>query len=829
MFTNNLIAGASGQSGDFYPYAIDQSLRFNDNDTAYLNRTPASTTNRKTWTWSGWVKRGNLVGCQLFSSGLVSGTYNYHVIGFSGNDRLNFNYYPDGSASAGWLSTARLFRDPSAWYHIHAVWDTTQATSTDRMRLYVNGVQETDFVTETFSERYPSQNTDGFVNNSSYQHRIGQHVPGSSNALFDGYMAEVNFIDGQALEPTDFGEFKSGVWVAKEYTGSYGTNGFHLTFADSGAIGDDTSGNTNDWTANNLAATDVLPDSPTNNFAVMNPLWKSSNTVLEEGNLYLPSRSYYSNAVGTIGVSSGKWYFEARVGNNVGSYYTIGVIATDDNTFINKVTSNLRSNVTWSQFSTIYSDGTNVSSPTSPNLGSTTATKIVGCAIDLDNNKVYFHGNGTWVDSSDPDTNTGGTTIDAAIQGKTFVPLIGTNNVSGSPNTQVNFGQDGTFVGTETAQGNTDENGYGDFYYPVPSGFLSMCSANLSAGAIDPAQDDVPADYFNTVLWAGDGTAGRTITGVGFQADLIWIKNRSSASFTHQLLDAVRGKLSGANSYARLRSDTTAIEATPGGDDGLTDITSDGFTVDADESYNNSGNNFVAWNWLAGNGTSSNTDGSVTTTVSANQTAGFSIVKYQGTGSALTCGHGLASPPKFIVVKATDDAKDWTVYHVGMGNNKDMLLNLTNAENTSVAWNNTTPTSSVFSVGTLSNVNVSGKNYISYCFAEIPSYSAFGEYTGNGNSDGPFIFTGHAPAFIMYKRKDSTGNWRVMDNKRLGYNGAVYRLYPNLSNAEVTGNELDILSNGFKLRNTAAEANASGGTYIYASFASNPFKYALAR
>ena len=561
----------------------------------------------------------------------------------------------------------------------------------------------------------------------------------------------------------------------------------------------------------------------------MSPLWKSSNTVLADGNLYLPSRSYYSNAVGTMGVSSGKWYFEARVGNNVGSYYTIGVVATDDNTFINKVTSNLRGNVTWSQFSTTYSDGTSVSSPTSPNLGSTTATKIIGCAIDLDNNKVYFRGNGTWIDSSDPDTDTGGTTIAAAIQGKTFVPLAGTNNVSGSPNTWMNFGQDGSFSGTETAQGNTDDNGVGDFYYAPPSGYLALCTANLPDPAIDPAQDDVPADYFNTVLYTGDGTSSNSITGVGFEPDWTWIKRRSGAAVNHILTDAVRG------ATQTLISNATDAESTEVND--LTSFDADGFTVGSNVRVNQSSGSFVAWNWLAGNGTSSNTDGSITSTVSVNQKAGFSIVSYTGNGSAgATVGHGLGVTPDVIIVKnRTQSAgQDWAVYHHEMHSspeNKLMFLNLTNAVTDSNApWNDTAPTSSVITLGS-GNITNNAYDYIAYCFAEVEGYSKFGSYTGNGSTDGPFVFTNHRPAFVMVKRTNSTGNWWIWDNTRVGYNETENVLLADTNNSEFTGAGygIDFLSNGFKLRETTSAINANGSTYIYMSFAENPFKYSLAR
>jgi len=339
---------------------------------------------------------------------------------------------------------------------------------------------------------------------------------------------------------------------------------------------------------------------------------------------------------------------------------------------------------------------------------------------------------------------------------------------------------------------------------------------------------DKPSDYFNTVLYTGDGSNGQAITGVGFQPDWLWIKSRSGTAF-HELHDSVRG------AGKRLFSNDTAGESNVGT---VSSFDSDGFTVSRNNAYdgtNQSGVSFVGWNWLASNTTASNTDGSITSTVSANTTSGFSIVSYTGTGSNATIGHGLGSAPKVVIVKTRDAARDWTVYHGGISNMASgyIILNATDAFSTafSTIWNNTDPTSSVFSVGTANTSNNLNSNYIAYCFAEKKGFSKFGSYTGNGNySDGTFVYTGFKPAWIMVKRTDTAGAyWTVMDSVRSPYNEISRQLYPSVSDAEYDNppNNADFLSNGFKLYHGSTPSpdntNASGGTYIYMAFAENPF------
>jgi hypothetical protein len=344
---------------------------------------------------------------------------------------------------------------------------------------------------------------------------------------------------------------------------------------------------------------------------------------------------------------------------------------------------------------------------------------------------------------------------------------------------------------------------------------------------------DDPTSFFNTVLYTGDlqdsdGTGHtQSITGVGFQPDWVWHKGRSGAR-THMLVDRVRG----VSSYNWLASSGSGAELTTNTNGAISSIDSDGITVqngnDSSSKSNNAGKNgetWVFWNWLAGGSASSNTDGSITSSVSANTTAGFSIVGYTGTGSNATVGHGLGVAPKMVIIKHRSDTYDWVVYHKDAGNTGFLRLNTTNATDTGInMFQNTDPTSSVFSISTHGAVNDSSDNFIAYCFTEKQGYSKIGSYTGNGNADGTFVYTGFRPAFVMVKvSSGTTGNWQMQDTKRLGYNDKNVRILANVNEAEKTTQMWDILSNGFKMTVTSGNVNGSGNSYIYMAFAESPF------
>ncbi len=336
---------------------------------------------------------------------------------------------------------------------------------------------------------------------------------------------------------------------------------------------------------------------------------------------------------------------------------------------------------------------------------------------------------------------------------------------------------------------------------------------------------DKPTDYFNTITYTGDNT-DRSFTGVGFQPDWVWVKARNNTTW-HMLFDAVRGagvekELHSNSNQAEGASDNVAYGY-------INSFDTDGFsTIDgtsSSDALNESGRTYVAWNWLAGGSASSNSNGSITSSVSANTTAGFSIVSYTGTGSASTVGHGLGAVPKMIIIKSRNTTSLWGVYHQAIGNTHGLFLNATNAATSlSAYWNNTSPTSSVFSVGSDADINKSGDPLIAYCFAEKKGYSKFGSYDGNGNADGPFIHTGFKPAWLMIKGYAGTDDWIMMDNKRSGFNSENEYLDANNNSTESDGSgNIDFLSNGFKIKSTFSSLNYSTGEYIYMAFAESPF------
>jgi hypothetical protein len=815
MSIQQLLLGASGASG----YNLLRSVRFRASASAYLNRTPAGagTGLGRTWTWSGWLKRGKIndpdIQMLLSASSSRSG-FGFFTESGGGTGSDSFSIYHNAAFSSR-LQTTQVFRDPSAWYHIVVSVDTTQATASDRIKIYVNGTQVTQFSSAT----YPAQNYQfGICQNTA--HNIGRDVAGVAY-YFDGYLAEVNLIDGQALTPASFGSINAltGVWQPAKYTGTYGTNGFYLPFTDNStaaALGTDFSGNSNTWTVNNISVTagvtyDSMTDVPTltdatsSNYAVLNPISKTSTVTLANGNLTFTGNN---SATGSIFVSSGTAYFEAIfTGNPEITGVGFGVIAGNKPLPVPAGFPGAAANL-WYVYNggaaaaTFYNDGTTITATTAaiPSSGNT-----LQIAIDVEAGKIWYGENNVWYNS------TGGSTGD---------PVTGANPTFtiSSPSTRGGF----TLFLYTFASGSTFQANFGQrpFAYTPPTGFVALNTFNLAASTIVKGNTN-----FNAVLYTGTGLAGNSITGVGFQPDFNWIKTRSTIS-NHLLTDSVRG--TGRSLFSNL----TDAESTTRY---ITSLDSDGFTVGTPtDDCNESGRTFVAWNWKAGGAAVTNTAGSISAQVSANPTAGFSVVTYTGTGANATVGHGLGVAPKMVIVKRRSATESWAVFHDNLSSAAYcLLLNLTNAQTLAAAvWNSTAPTSSVISVGTDTATNASASTYVGYCFAEIDGFSKFGQYTGNGSSDGPFVYTGFRPAFVMIKRKDTTANWQLQDKARLGYNPDNYGLFPNLTNADYTTISeiaVDFLSNGFKVRTTDAGKNASGGTYIYMAFAENPFKNSLAR
>jgi len=782
-------------------YDIPNSLRFNDDDSSYLSRTPSTAGNRKTWTYSAWVKRGDLGPQRMFGAG----SDNY--ISFGSTDTLELNLRNGGSSSNAFMITNALFRDPSAWYHIIVAMDTTQATASNRVKIYVNGEQQTSFSEAT----YPSQNNDLNSFNNTLAQYVGRYGGGS---YFDGYLAEVNFVDGQALTPADFGETGDyGEWKPIEYEGTYGTNGFYLDFKDSGSLGNDANGS-NNWTPNNLAATDQMLDSPTNNFATLNPLVTGSYITLSEGNLKSVGNtsSDNGNTRSSFAVSTGLHYTEVLY--SATGYGQIGICPTEfadrpNNAAPQSGASSAGSN------SVIYkANGTKENNGSSTSYGdSYTAGDIIGIALDSTNGAVYFSKNGTWQNSGVPTS--GASKTGAAITWTSSIEHVISIADYNSSSTIANFGQDSSFAGNKTAQGN---GGAGfDFYYTPPTGFKALCTKNLPAVAV------IPSEHFNTVTYTGNGGTSRSITGAGFDPDMCWVKSRGDAE-NHGMGDRLRTGLL----YPNLtNAETGTAYITP---------QTDGFLI---TSANNNTNAiaYASWNWKA-NGTGvSNTSGSITSTVSANVDAGFSIVSYTGNAtSGATVGHGLSVAPDITLIKVRSQAYQWMVYTGNILATNNLVLNDTTAGANSGGTYGTFGASTL-GLETNADVNGSGETYIAYAFHSVDGYSKVGSYTGNGSTDGTFVYCGFRPAYVMAKRTDTTSShthWIMKDSTRNSYNEVSRNLWADSSKQENDGTEytggMDLLSNGFKSRyGYVAGDNASGGTYIYIAFAESPFKHSNAR
>ena len=480
-----LIIPSNSQSAS--GYTIGQSIRFNDDDTAYMHRTPSSSGNRDKWTWSSWIKRGNLTDANatLFQAGDDSQSANYTTILFNGNSggipNLKFNSVIGSSTKLN-LQTTQYFRDVSAWYHIVCVYDSDNDVSTERARIYINGSRVTDFSTET----YPSQNQDSMTNHTVKQ-SIGRRNQDSSRYM-DGYMAEIHLLDGYAYDPSFFGEFNdSGIWIPKQYTGSYGTNGFKIDGRDSSDLGDDESGNVNDFTTSGLAAHDQVLDSPTNNFAIYNIMDNfTQGATFSNGNLERTrSGSNRSATMSNIGMNSGKWYCEIYIASHFQTTTMVGVQG-----YRTDAEAEWPGNGVTNQGVGYYmSNGYKYINGSGSTYGNTYAVgDIIGIALDLDNEFVYFSKNGTFQDSGDPTSGSSGTggidivTSPANTETGFWFFAIGDGSTnSGSRSSIINFGQEGTFAGNVTAGGNSDGNGIGNFKYSVPSGYLALCTKNLGS------------------------------------------------------------------------------------------------------------------------------------------------------------------------------------------------------------------------------------------------------------------------------------------------------------------------------------------------------------
>lgn len=809
---NLLLAGDDG-------YNLSRSLRFRGASVGslvykYYPITASADTSYQIKTHSFWFKRGKLGTIQILYGNNYDPTTYWEFYINSSDQLVGSSYY--GSSNIAEFTTSQVFRDPSAWYHCVVAIDNTPSTPV--MRLYINGNQVTSFS----SISYGSQNSYAysFLRNpvsGDYIMAIGCLSAFQSTYNFDGYMTEVHCIDGQALTASSFGEFdiQTGVWKPKKYTGTYGNNGFYLDFSDNTStttLGYDRSGNGNNFTTANISLTagstyDSMTDVPTltstttANYATLNPLKLNSSTAtLSDGNLKVtfPNGGAGGIAMSTISMNTGKFYWEITVNGTDGSTQPkLGVLPVSTFT-------ETSSSIDIGTYGYAYSRNGNKSilGSVSAYGASFTTGDVIGFALDMTAGTLVCYKN-----------NASQGTLASGITGDIAAGLTAYNGYTET----VNFGQQ-------------------PFAYTPPTGFVALNTFNLPEPSIKAGNK-----HFDILTWSGTGgsaAATRSLTGLNFQPDFSWKKARTSGQ-SHHLFDSVRG----AGLNKTISSDSTNAEGSFNDTlygylssfDGNGITTTNGLSTW--DNWNKSGDNYVAWNWKAGNSAgSSNTAGSITSTVSANPTAGFSVVTWTGDGNlGSTVGHGLGVAPKMVIVKNRNNSgAGWYVYHVSVGNTSALFLNQTSASvATSSYWNNTTPTSSVFTIGDSGGVNQSTYPLVAYCFAEVAGYSKFGSYTGNGSTDGTFVHLGFRPKFVMIKSTQTVdyGHWVIKDTSRNSYNAATSNLYANFSYGE--DNEpteyIDILSNGFKIRGTVDGINGSGITYIYMAFAENPTKFALAR
>lgn len=756
------------------PVGVEYSCRFNSVDSAYLSRTPVSAGNLKTWTFSAWVKD-----CSLSNQTYITDAADYCYLRLNGGTN-NYPYFQNykTSTAAVIANQNRATRDIAQWYHVVSVFDSTEAVNSDRMKIFINGVQ----VDSLNIANYPSLNFDGGYNDSVL-HTIGSDY--SLSVFSSCYMADVHFTDGIANTPLAFAETDfNGQWIPKEYTGNYGTNGYRLDFADSANLGNDVSGNNNDWTSHNLTSDDQMLDNPNNNYCTSIGDLTENGTKLvsvEEGGLRLTCGAYTAPSIcSTMSVSLGKWYVEMK---NIGANGVLGIINIDFGTTIAQY-------MGYDAYSWCFHQGNGYIY----NNGSGSAygnaygiNDIIGIALDMENGKAYFSINGVWQNSGDPVAQ-----INPAIIGLTGNISISACGVGSANSTAyLNYGQDPNF-----ANGYSDDNDEGTFAYTPPIDFLALCSNNLPSASV------TPSDGFDIVTRAGTG-ASANISSLGFSPDLVVIKNRDQADNWNNV-DSVRG------ATKELNWNNTITESTDA--NGLTSFDSNGYSLGTGaDGYNDSGENFVDYSWLE------------------SSSYGMDIVSYTGNSTAgHTVAHNLGVVPEVMIVRCVTSGHAWAVYHKNLDvtspQNYNLELSASDARITSsFTWNDTAPTSSVFTLGSGGDTNTNTETYIAYLFAGIEGFSKFGSYIGNGSDNGPFIELGFKPKMIMIKKYSGTALWMIVDSARNPYNEVNLTLLPNESYTE-SSIHLDLLSNGFKLREYGSAVNDTSSQYIYLAWSESPFK-----
>ena len=747
----------------------------------------------------------------------TDGTGQCQMYLYDDGNTVNWDVSSSGVYETTSFSNSGLSAD--TWYHIAFV-----RSFGNWYKIFLNGVLQTTNTTDTSFNISGEETT---LSIGKYNNYDGYY--------YDGYLDEIRVSKGVARYTANFTAFgQDGGTISNPTPFTADSNTMLLIHSNwDGGLGADSSGNYNTFSVTNLVASDKMVDSPTNNFCTLNPLVGEVSTgprmsyqTMSEGNLKTICNTTTDSASvsSTFGFTDGKWYYEAfddSTGSIAQDYPHVGIID------VASVGVSPRQAGQSNTLGVVYArDGNKFIAGSETSYGdSFTTSDVIGMAIDADNGAVYFSKNGVWQNSGDPESGASRTGAAYTYTGGTVELTPAFVVFDTDMGWVANFGQDSSFAGNVTAQGNQDSNEIGDFYYEPPTDYLALCTSNLDAPSIKK-----PGENFSTVLWTGDASATRSITGLGFQADMMWSKNRSG-SHQHNVVDTVRGvdnRLIMPNSSDA--EDTSSVQGY------FQSLDSDGWTMVYGSStgwnVNKSGYDYVGWAWKGGGSAVTNTDGTnIDSQVSANTTAGFSICTYTGTGTnADSFGHGLSSAPELVIIKRRESSS-WQVGSTPVGWTKYLVLDTAAAAATSsVRWNDTAPSASVVTLGTSTTVNASGGTYVAYCFHSVEGYSKCGSsYTGNGNADGTFVYTGgFRPAFIMTKSVDSTSDWQMFDDKRVGYNVDNYELEANDNAVEDTSTDfIDIVSNGFKNRITTDPNVAE--TYIYIAFASYPFKYSPAR
>ena len=848
---SSLFGIAANGASAFYNGATSASMRFRRGigSNTEINRDPSSAGDRKKHTVSVWVKRTKPSdGSQVLLGGFASSYSDF--LYFRSDDRLEYTL---GNAHS--VATDMVFRDTSNWYHIVTHFDVANGTTTDRLKFYVNGVEQTKTVTYG---SYPANQ------NYAFSNTVDQTIGGLTHFggyELDGYLCDYHFIDGSLVSHNSFGEFKNGVWIPKIVdTGAitYGTNGFRLEFKGTDTDGPSTSGSVN---SNSVGASSVnsnhfhaystnqqyhsaLPDNPENNFSTWNPLFKGgersssiyADSTLSEGALKVsvPANSYMGNTFRPV---SGKWYMEMRLKTLGASQGEIGWGWLQANEYSNNSAHSGIANK-WGAYYHAYSTAHIRLYDETSQLGSNinltiSAGDILQLAWDIDNGKGWIGINNTYYRTNASDGNPSAGTNEAF----TFTSEEAQNlqcYIANGTNTDVyvaNFGQDGSFAGDLTG-GNigtaSDSKGIGAFKYAPPTGFLALCTANLADTDLSPNQPEQATDYFNVALKSMSTNSEESIA-VGFQPDWVWGKSRNSG-YAWQVYDSNRG----TGKYLEFDNGTETTNA-----NSLKSFDANGITVGSGATFAaySNGNNVAFWNWkINGGTTTTDNNGSLASTVQTNSEVGISIATFTvPTQANFSFGHGLGSIPEMFWWKSRTTTQNWIGYHFtktpSVPNQNGFYVNNNLAGFTTGGNWITELTSTRVAITDGQVSSGSNRDDVVYSFKSVEGFSKIGAYTGNGSTNGPFIYLGFKPAFFLLKRVDSTKDWLLYDNKRDPDNRVAQGLFINTvgTESEQTGGFVDFVSNGIKLKEDGTAMNASGGTFIYMAFAEQPFKFSNAR